>query len=433
MIYSFAKESFSIVGISLVFGILLLILTGDLIEPVLGIDLISLLIAGDVILIVVIIGLSVILGIAPLFMTFKFTQATPMRLLSTDTITFPRFKRIITFLQLGISIFLIVASMVIRRQVDYSLLKEPGRNHDQVVYVNYPNDLNHEGLINLRARWKKENANILDVMALSQLPDKITSKELNSDFYFMSVDPDFKDFFNLKMVQGNWFKANDGDSIVVVNELGKKILERNTSNVIGVFEDISGRFNQPEKPIKVNIAPTFEYNFLCIRILEVDIRRTVQYLSTYFEQGRRKATVSFFNSRFEAWLQYQNRLNKLSEVLAIISGILSCCAIYGLSLSMVRDKLKQIAIHKLCGATTLNITRLLVKEFTRQMLLAIIIFGPITYIIIKESLRSFVYATPFTWLDPLLPLAYCGIVITLLCGFQALSLHREDLSNALKG
>lgn len=433
LLLTFARESFSIVGISLVFAGLILALTSDFIGPILALDLFSLFIGSYVRWVLITGALSLILGLAPLFITLKFIQASPIRLLSTDSITFPRFKRIITFLQLGISIFLIVASMVIRRQIDYSLIKEPGRNHDQVVYMRYPPDLTHEGLYNIRANWKKNTANILDVMATSQLPDRITSKEVGSDFYFMSVDPEFKDFFDLKIKQGNWFKPNAGDSIVVVNERGLSHLGENRHNVIGVFEDISGRFNRPEKPTKVNIIPYFKYNFLCVRILEVDIRRTVNFLSTYFHQGESTTPVYFFNRSFEDWLVYQDRLNTLTKILSVISGILSCCAIYGLSVSLVRDKLKSIAIHKLCGASTLNITRLLIREFTNQMLLAILIFGPLSYIIIKEVLRSFAYATHFIWLDPFVPLVYCGIVITLLCSFQALSLNREDLSSSLKG
>jgi putative ABC transport system permease protein len=269
-------------------------------------------------------------------------------------------------------------------------------------------------------------------MATSQLPDRVASKELNSDFYFMSVDRGFKDFFDVEITHGNWFKPNDGDSIIVVNEQGKRSLGGNSNNVIGVYKDLSGLFNQPEKPIKVYAASYFNYNFLCIKILEVDIRRTVDFLSTYFEQGSQKSTVSFLNKRFEEWLKYQDRLNILSELLAIISGLLSCCAIYGLSISIVRDKLKQIAIRKLCGANTFSITRLLVREFASQMLMAILIFGPVTYIILNEILRNFVYSTRFIWLDPIAPLAYCVLIITLLCGFQTLSLNREDLSAALK-
>jgi putative ABC transport system permease protein len=103
-----------------------------------------------------------------------------------------------------------------------------------------------------------------------------------------------------------------------------------------------------------------------------------------------------------------------------------------LSISIVRDKLKQIAIHKLLGASTISLTRLLVKEFANQTLWAILVFGPVTYIILTELLRTFVYATSFKWTDPLVPLAYCATVITLLCTFQTLSLNREDLSSALK-
>jgi putative ABC transport system permease protein len=61
-----------------------------------------------------------------------------------------------------------------------------------------------------------------------------------------------------------------------------------------------------------------------------------------------------------------------------------------------------------------------------------LVFGPLTYIILNELLRSFVYTTNFHWLDPIVPIAYCLSVIALLCGFQVLSLNREDLSAALK-
>lgn len=429
---TFAKESFSLVGISLALGLVILMVAAPAIETLLGLDLIALFLDFDAMLIGIIAALSLILGIAPLFMTFRFTQATPTRLLSAAPITFPRFKRVITFLQLGISIFLIVASLVIKRQVNYSLLKEPGRNHDQVVYLSYPKDLTDEGLRSMRAAWKKYNPNIVDVIATSQLPNKVSSKELNSEFYFMLVDPMFKDFFNLNMAEGNWFRANNPDSLVVVNKKGKQLLTNDKHLVIGIFEGLSDEFDQPEKPVKVKVASYLQYNFLCVRILEVDIRRTVNYLSNQFQNETGKARVSFLNKRFEEWLTYQDRLNTLSEILAIISGILSCCAIYGLSVSIVRDKLKQIAIRKLFGASSMKITQLLIREFARQMLIAILIFGPFTFIVLKELLRTFVYSTHFSWTDPLYPLLYCMIVISAICGFQALSLNRADLTSALK-
>ena len=60
--------------------------------------------------------------------------------------------------------------------------------------------------------------------------------------------------------------------------------------------------------------------------------------------------VYFLNSHFESWLRYQEQLNALSRILTVISVLLAGCAIYGLTISVVRDKLKEIAVHRLFGA-----------------------------------------------------------------------------------
>jgi putative ABC transport system permease protein len=433
LLIAFAKESFTISVVSFLLGTGLLIGLSQWISPVLSINVIGLLKEGDIVLISVMISLVAIVGVAPLLVVTKFLKASPVRLLSTDTITFPRLKRVITCLQLGVSIFLIVASMVIKRQINRSLVKEPGRNYDQVVYLPYPDDMTDEDLYNLRSQWRKFNPNIVDVMATSQLPDHIQSKEVNSDFYFISVNPSFIEFFNLKMSSGNWFKANNADSAIVVNRAGSLVAGNQGKQVIGVIDNIGGEFHLAEKPLKINLATYHNYNFLCIRILEVEIRRTMKYLSETFAENGRNAHVSFLNKRFEEWLKYQDRLNSLSDILTLISALLACCSIYGLSVSLVRDKLKQIAVHKLYGAAVIHITKLLVKEFAKQLGLAILIFAPITYIVVNELLRNFVYTTHFHWLDPIIPIAYCSVVITALCGIQALSLNRSDLTSALKG
>jgi ABC-type antimicrobial peptide transport system permease subunit len=426
---TFFKESFAIVGVSFLAGVAILLLTADLIEPILSVDLSALILTGDLTLYAVVSGILLCLMLGPLVLTLKFIRATPTRLLSAEKITFPHFKRTITVLQLGISIFLIVSSTVIKRQINYSLLKEPGRNYDQVVYLAYPDDLTKEGLSRLRSGWQMYHPNIVDLIALSQLPDRISSKELNSPFYSVSVDPFYPGFFQLNMIVGNWFRPNAADSVLVLNERGRHYITAEESrNVIGIVEDINSQFNLPQKPTKFRVDETFTYNYLCVRVLEVDIRRTIQFLSSTFDG----APVHILNKRFEDWLQYQDRLNYLSNLLGIISVLLSCCAIYGLSVSLVRDKLKQIAVHKICGADTHNIAFLLAREFVRETFIAVIIFAPVTYIFLNELLRNFVYSTDFQWMDPIFPLAYCMLITMVLCGFQALTLNRKDLSSALK-
>jgi hypothetical protein len=259
---------------------------------------------GSNLLVIILALLFTIFAIAPVFMTFSFTSQSPNNLLGEAVISFPRFKRIIIFLQLGVSIFLIVSSMVIKRQVNYSLLKEPGRNYDQVIYSSYPPDLTNEGLTRMRDGYKKYNPNILDVMATSQLPDQVNSKELNSPLYFMSVDPGFKDFFKLNILEGNWFGPNSGAGTFVINEAGNKLLDNDTLNALGVYKDFNSQFNLPEKPTKLKRDSYLNYNFLYLKVLEVDIQRTVQATSSGIDTYNAKK--NYLNKHFEEWV-WSNR------------------------------------------------------------------------------------------------------------------------------
>jgi putative ABC transport system permease protein len=377
--------------------------------------------------------LLIIFVLSPTLMTLRFIDATPNRLLSTDTITFPALKRFITFIQLGVSVFLIIASVVVKRQINYSLIKEPGQNHDQIVYVSAPDGITNEGISTMRNGWRKYNPNILDVIALSQLPDRIGSKEVNSEFYQVAVDPGFRDFFNLQMEEGRWFDPNASDSTFIVNQAAKEKLKANPALSSGVIQDINGIFNQPEKPIKIKRGRDYGYHWLCIRVLEVDIRRTVQKLSEDFSATDKVANVQYLNDHFKTWIVYQDKLNKLSGILTVIAGLLSCCAIYALSVSLVRDKLKQIALHQIFGATTSNVAMLLIKDFVKQLVMALLVCLPLSYILLKELLRTFTYATHLTWLDPVFPMAYCIMVIISVCGFQAWNLKRTNSITVLKG
>ncbi len=433
LVFEFIKESCTIVGISLLISMVILLSAEPFVKSILGFSVMQMITHFDVTFILIVAALFTVLMVSPIFMTIRFVEATPTRLLSTDTITFPALKRYTTFVQLGISIFLIIASMVVRRQINYSLVKEPGQNHDQIVFLNSPSGITNAGVNNLRNGWRKNNPNILDVMAVSQLPDRVSSRVVNSEFYQLSVDLGYRDFFNLDMAEGHWFGPNSGDSAIVINETAKEHFSGQHEPVLGVITDVNGLFNRAEKPTILKLGNDYGYQWLCVRVLEVDIRRTVQRLSEQFSTSSEKAEVRYLSDYFRIWLDYQDQLNKLSSILAIIAAVMSCCSIYALSISVVRDKLKQIALHRLFGASTLNIAILLMMDFLRQLAIALLVFLPFSYIVLNELLRTFTYSTKFSLLDPIYPFAYCVIVIIAICTIQAWNLKRTNSITALKG
>jgi hypothetical protein len=222
----------------------------------------------------------------------------------------------------------------------------------------------------------------------------------------------------------------DDPDAVVVNEAGFKKLASGEKRKAGIVQNFGRLFNQPEIPLKIKAAQLSEYNFLCIRVLEVDIRKTMHQVARYLNADF--ASISFLDRGFSQWLSYENRLNALSEILAMVSALLSCCAIYGLSISLARDKAKQIAIHKISGASTRHIIILLIHQFLKPVALALFFFGPLSFLFITEWLRRFVYATSVGVSDLLIALGYCFAIVFLTCSYQALKLERVSLSTALK-
>jgi putative ABC transport system permease protein len=376
------------------------------------------------------ISLVVLLAVsAPLYPVIVFTTASPRRLLSTEAISFAKLKRFITTIQLGTSISLIVAGLVIERQIDRSLIKEPGRNHDQVVYLKYPKELTK--LYELKLGWKRNNPNIVEVTAASQLPDNLLSKDASGRLYKIRVDHDFFSFFDIKLNSGRIFKVNDQDSVMTNHTASSAIVD---VKPIGIVEDFGSTFNQPDKPLQIMQTSDYrDFSFLFIRILEVNIRDTEAYLHRFFrEVTGGPVNISYLDRRFEMVLKYEDTLNGLSRLLTLIGIVMACCAIYALSLSRLNDNLKQIAIRRTFGASRQQIVFLLSREFIQELLAACFFFGPITFLLLRAWLKNFVYTAHMHWIDPLLALAACVLIITFTNTSLIFNMERNATSDALR-
>lgn len=385
-----AKENGIVVLISLITGIEILIATKT--NPN---------VTGVAALIIVLLVLFI--TASPLIPAWVFVKATPGRLLGTDAITFPRMKKVITVVQLGVSISLIISSLVIGRQISRSLIKEPGRNHEQVIYTKWPSGMSRQYLNRLKNDWPRDNASIVGLTAASHTPDNIQSKPVGEDYYQLSVDYDFKDFFRLEMFSGRWFGASVEDS-VVVNEAGVHTVGK----PIGVVKDFVA-----DKPIHFSINEN-ESNFIMIRVIEVDIRKTLKTIERSFtEISGRPTTLSFLDKNYEETLVYEDRLNKLCDLLSIVGLVMAACAIYALSLSRMNDNMKQIAIRKTFGASNGDIIQRLAWQFLELMLGSLFFFGPVTYLLLSEWLRNFAYSAKFTWADPFISIGICFVILAI--------------------
>jgi putative ABC transport system permease protein len=434
LVVMFLTEYLFVTGIAFVAGVIIILSLARITTSFLSFDSLQLIAQGGLSLGVLLVVPVLVISIAPLVMAFRFIKTSPGKLLGTETITFPRFKKFVTIFQFGTCLSLIVAGSMINRQINRSLIKEPGRNHDQIVYIRYPPLLSMRELEGIKKQFKTCCPNIVELTATSHLPNNINSKPLHASYYTLFTDKDFIDFFDLELTKGTVFNSIDADNRRVVNEkMREHATKKDLKNVIGVVKNFSSEYNQQDKPVTMAIGDPKNFNFLLIRIYEVDIRITMERLSRYFSSyGKEFSALYFFDKKFERGVSYENKLNKLSLVLTWTSVIISCLAIYGLSLSRARDRTKEIAIHKMFGASAMDVIVILMREFVKQMATAILIFGPITFLLLREWLRNFAYNAPFQVTDTFFALGYSLAILTITCSTQAMRLSKASLTAAVK-
>ena len=101
----------------------------------------------------------------------------------------------------------------------------------------------------------------------------------------------------------------------------------------------------------------------------------------------------YFNKQYES----EQRFEKLFMVFAILAIIIGCIGLFGLSAYTANQRIKEIGIRKVLGASVPDITKMLSKDFLRLVLVAIIIASPVAWWAMNEWLQDFAYRVNISW------------------------------------
>jgi ABC-type antimicrobial peptide transport system permease subunit len=100
---------------------------------------------------------------------------------------------------------------------------------------------------------------------------------------------------------------------------------------------------------------------------------------------------------YQALYAAEQRVGILSRYFAIIAILISCLGLFGLAAFTAERRIKEIGIRKILGATDVRIVGLLSADFTKMVLVAIVIALPISYFIGLKWLESFAYRIDLEW------------------------------------
>ncbi|WP_285057889.1 ABC transporter permease [Pedobacter ginsengisoli] len=320
--------------------------------------------------------------------------------------------------QFAVSVILIVAVMIIYKQVEYIQTTNQGFNKDNVVYFETGGKFKNNADFAIE-RIKKIpgvlNVSSIDRELLGDL--SYTTGDFNWEgrnrkevirFQRADVNAGLIETLGIEMAQGRSFsKEFSADTArIIVNEAGAAAMRIKNPvgkiftlwgvdmQIIGVVKDFHFEsLHQPVKPMFIRYKPAYT-NRIMVRVAAGKMKETLDALRQFHAEFNPMSEFDFkfLDQDFQAQYVAENRVAVLSRYFAILAVVISCLGLFGLASFTAEKRFKEIGIRKILGATELNVMYILSKDFIKPVLLAILIALPLGYVFGKNWLGGYAYS-----------------------------------------
>ena len=364
------------------------------------------------------------------------------------------FRKIMIAFQMVIFIGLIIAFVTINMQMHYIHNKDLGFDKNNLI-IFYSNNSylgkNYDAFKN----ELKTNPNILGVTAGSLVPgtesttsflekNKIDpSKNIPIESY--GVDKDFVEVMKMKILQGKSFTSltsgefkntciiNESamNKLSIKNPVGETISDR---TIIGVVKNLNMHsLRSPIGPIMFNVDTKF-LNEVAVRVRSDNISKTIKFVqqkSKVFNNSK-EMEYDFFDQRLASLYDDEQKFDEMMGYFTGLAIFIACLGLFGTSLFVTRQRIKEIGIRKAVGASTGNIFYMLTKEFLALTIISTIIAAPIAAYLINNWLHNFAYRIHITFIVFMIAVVSTILIILLAVGIQAFRVARANPVEALR-
>lgn len=327
-------------------------------------------------------------------------------------------KGLVVF-QFTLSIVLIVAVLVIYRQISFIQTKNLGYNKDHIVSIYKQGKLEDT---HTQDAFLAEARNIPGITSASGIGHELSGhssgtsgvywpgKNLKdrTEFEYVPVDYDMLQTLNIQLKEGRAFSRSFGadSSAIIFNEaaikfmglkdpIGKQVrLWDNDVTIVGVVKDFNFQsLHEKVKPLLLKLEPGGTYRFM-MKIetgKEKPVMAALEKLYQQFNPGF-PFKYAFLDKNYEKLYAAENQVSLLSRYFAGLAILISCLGLFGLAAFTAQKRNKEIGIRKVLGATVGGIVMLLSKDFLRLILLAILIAVPLAWWATRQWLKGFAYS-----------------------------------------
>ncbi|GAO41054.1 FtsX-like permease family protein [Flavihumibacter petaseus] len=171
-------------------------------------------------------------------------------------------------------------------------------------------------------------------------------------------------------------------------------------NIVGIFKDFHlYSMREEAQPLTLVMEPNSDINYCFVKTTAQRAKATMDQLQVVMKALEPDADFrgSFVAENIENWYKQEKTMSQMFSLAAIISVILSCTGLLAMVMQVTRQRVKEIGIRKVLGASTEQISWLVSRSFLKLVGLSVLIAIPVAWILMHQWLQSFPYHIRLEW------------------------------------
>jgi putative ABC transport system permease protein len=423
LVWQFLMESFLMSAISAVLAVGVLFLALPFFNQLSGksiefMDVLSPAFFGAIVLVMILVGMMA--GSYPAFYLTAFKPTEVLKGKIRQGAKGGWIRSSLVVFQFGISVFLIVCTIVIYKQLKLVQEKNLGYDKENILIID-----NTRTLGDSKQAFKKRLqalSSVKEVSISNFVPPHVYSNSVyfpngKQDqgilFYQIYADQDYMKTIGFDMYMGRFFSEDfpSDSNAVIINKKGMEMLgwkshEGNRiaepteegglqfHEVVGVVED----FNFSS--LKMEIEPLIFFladwgNLMPVRLQSGNINDRIKDVEQVWNEMApgEPFDYSFVDENFESLFRAEQQLGEIFILFTSLAIFIACLGLFGLATFIAEQRSKEIGIRKAMGASVSSVVFLLSREFTKLVMIAIILAVPGVILLMNWWLENFAYKT----------------------------------------
>lgn len=380
---------------------------------------------GDYALLLLMVGFAITVGLlAGLYPALVLSGFKPALILKGQQGTTKGrglLRKSLVVAQFAVSVVLIISTAVTLRQLDFLNDRTLGYDKDQVITLRYYPELNTNydafyneltrdaAIRNVGRSSRIPTGRLLDSQGSARVQKGDSLAESGVVLKNISVDPEFFKTYNITFAAGRDFSMqsadNDSASFILneeaVRSLGltnETVVDREfhyggvKGKVIGVVNDFHFEsLHEPIVPLVFQRGPFF--NRISVKLSGGNTQSGIDAISKVWNEflPNRPFEYNFLSLQYQNLYEAEQKQSRLFIVFAGLAILIACLGLFGLATFSAAQRVKEIGIRKVLGASVPSILALLSKEIVVLIIVANLLAWPVAWYLMNEWLNGFAY------------------------------------------